>query len=92
MSKLEALEPEFQVFQAKTEQVSHTPVRLHPQLAEHYAKMVASLHNHLNNPNYKDEAVTVLRGLIDQRTVHPSKVRGFNRYHGKSCIYANSFR
>ena len=54
-------------------QVAPTAVRLHPNLAEHYASLVSSLRDHLNNADYKDEAATVLRGLIDNIIIQPTE-------------------
>ena len=71
--KLEQLEAELAALKKQSEQVAPTAVRLHPNLAEHYASLVSSLRDHLNNADYKDEAATVLRGLIDNIIVQPTK-------------------
>ena len=71
--KLEQLEAELAALKKQSEQVAPTAVRLHPNLAEHYASLVSSLRDHLNNADYKDEAATVLRGLIDNIIVQPTE-------------------
>jgi hypothetical protein len=43
-----------------------TPVRLHPNLAQVYRRQVEQLHQALDHPEIRDEAVQVLRGLIEQ--------------------------
>ena len=42
-----------------------TPVRLHPNLAQVYRRQVEQLQQALDHPEIRDEAVQVLRGLIE---------------------------
>ncbi len=44
---------------------------LHPNLAELYRRKVAELHTALRNPVDQDEAITILRSLIDRVVVNP---------------------
>ncbi len=48
-----------------------TNVRLHPNLAEIYRGKVEELRTALNNPETRDEAVSILRGLIDEIRLVP---------------------
>ena len=51
-----------------------SPVRLHPNLAQVYRDKVALLHEALANPSLRDEAMSILRGLIERVVLHPSEV------------------
>jgi site-specific DNA recombinase len=48
--------------------------RLHPRLAEIYRDKVATLHTALADPEERDEALKILRSLIDRVVVRPSKI------------------
>ena len=48
-----------------------TPVRLHPNLAQVYAEKVEHLHEALQDPGIRDEAVPILRTLIEKIIVQP---------------------
>jgi len=50
-----------------------TPVRLHPNLAEIYRRQVEQLQNSLSQPEIRDEAVQILRGLIERVSIKPAK-------------------
>jgi DNA invertase Pin-like site-specific DNA recombinase len=69
-AKLEQLEE----LKARLEQelaAPHTPApRLHPNLAEVYRQKVANLHEALQVPETRDEALTILRGLVEQVVLH----------------------
>jgi len=47
------------------------PVRLHPNLAQVYRTKVEQLHVVLTDPGLRDEALAILRGLIERVVVHP---------------------
>jgi site-specific DNA recombinase len=49
-----------------------TPVRLHPNLAQVYRRQVEQLHQALDHPEIRDEAVQVLRGLIEHVLIGPA--------------------
>ena len=49
------------------------PVRLHPNLAEVYREKVENLRSALNHIETRDEAASILRGLIDQIRLEPSE-------------------
>jgi site-specific DNA recombinase len=53
-----------------------TPVRLHPNLAQVYRRQVERLHQALDHPEIRDEAVQVLRGLIEHVLIKPAD-KGF---------------
>ena len=49
------------------------PVRLHPNLAQVYRGKVERLHVALADPAIRDEALGLLRGLIERVVVHPGE-------------------
>jgi hypothetical protein len=49
-----------------------TPVRLHPNLAQVYRRQVEQLHQALDHPEIRDEAMQVLRGLIEHVLIGPA--------------------
>ncbi len=48
------------------------PVRFHPNLAQVYRRQVEQLQDALNQPEIRDEAVQILRGLIEQVLIRPA--------------------
>jgi hypothetical protein len=50
-----------------------TPVRLHPNLAQVYRRQVAQLQHSLSHPEIRDEAVQILRGLIEDVSIRPTE-------------------
>ena len=48
------------------------PVRLHPNLAQVYRGQVERLHEALAEPGLREEALGILRGLIERVVIHPS--------------------
>ena len=46
-----------------------TPVRLHPNLAQVYRRQVERLQDSLNEPEIRDEALQVLRGLVERISI-----------------------
>ena len=50
-----------------------SPVRLRPNLAQVYRAKVERLHEALADPKLRDEALGILRGLIERVVVHPAK-------------------
>jgi len=47
------------------------PIRLHPNLALLYRKKVERLHEALNQPEIRDEAIEVLRSLLERVVIAP---------------------
>ena len=47
-------------------------MRLHPNLAQVYRQQVEQLHQALDHPEIRDEAVQVLRGLIEHVSIRPA--------------------
>ncbi len=47
------------------------PIRLHPNLAELYRRKVSELEAALVDPDIRDEALAILRPLIDKAVLHP---------------------
>ena len=75
LDKLEARKSELEVELATLEPV--TP-RFHPSLAKVYADKVAQLDDALRNDSTRDEALTILRPLIDSVTVTTAADGGFD--------------
>jgi site-specific DNA recombinase len=50
-----------------------TPVRLHPNLAQVYRQKVEQLQRALDDPEIRDEAVQILRGLIEYVSIGPTE-------------------
>ena len=50
-----------------------TPVRLHPNLAQVYRRQVEHLQDALNEPEIRDEAAQILRGLVDRVSIGPAE-------------------
>jgi site-specific DNA recombinase len=50
-----------------------SPVRLHPNLAEVYRAKVAELHRALQDPSIRDEALHILRGLVERIVITPAE-------------------
>jgi hypothetical protein len=50
-----------------------TPVRLHPNLAQIYSRQVERLQEALNEPEIRDEALEILRGLIEHVSIGPAE-------------------
>ena len=51
--------------------VPATPVRLHPNLAQVYRCQVERLQDALNEPEIRDEALQILRGLVERVSISP---------------------
>ncbi len=66
LAKIEGLEQKKTELEAGLEAPPLSPVRLHPNLAELYRQRVAALGEALADPLIRDEAITILRGLIDE--------------------------
>ena len=54
------------------EEPATSPIRLHPNLAQIYRQKIEQLHHALSDPAIRDEAVQILRGLIDRIVVQPA--------------------
>jgi site-specific DNA recombinase len=52
---------------------STTPVRLHPNLAQVYRRQVERLQDSLNEPEIRDEALQILRGLVERVSIGPTE-------------------
>ena len=50
-----------------------TPVRLHPALAQIYRNQVERLQDALSHPEIRDEAVQILRGLVERVSIRRTK-------------------
>jgi site-specific DNA recombinase len=54
--------------------VPTTPVRLHPNLAQVYRHQVERLQDALNQPEIRDEALQILRGLVERVSISRAKI------------------
>ena len=70
LDKLEALESEKVELEANKSHPAPEPVRLHPNIAEHYVTKVSDLRNYLNKENARREATQILRSLVDEIRLH----------------------
>jgi len=81
--KLEKLEETKTALEAQLAAAPPPAPRLHPNLAELYRRKVTELENALNDPGSRDEALTILRGLIERVDLHLSD-DGFDiDFHGE---------
>jgi site-specific DNA recombinase len=53
--------------------VPTTPVRLHQNLAQVYRCQVERLQDALNEPEIRDEALQILRGLVERVSICPAE-------------------
>ena len=65
LGKIQSLEADKSQLEAELAAPAPSPVRLHPNLAEVYRSQVVALRRSLADPLIHDEALTILRGLID---------------------------
>jgi hypothetical protein len=70
-SKLEELERRKQELERELKGAPVPVPRLHPKLAEIYRRKVETLHEALAEPQTRDEALGILRGLVERIEVHP---------------------
>lgn len=65
------------------------PVRRHPNLAQVYRGKVERLHEALADPGLRDEALGILRGLIERVAVHPAEDgRQIGAFHWRAFQWA----
>jgi site-specific DNA recombinase len=69
--RLAELERQQESLQARQGEAPPSTVRLHPRLADIYAEKVQQLEKALNEPDIRQEAAEVLRGLIDRIELRP---------------------
>ncbi len=70
---LTELESRKQKLEAELDSASHGAPVLHPNLSELYRRKVEDLHESLNDPAIRQEAIELLRELIEAITVMPSE-------------------
>ncbi len=73
LGKVEGLEADKQALERALAGPPPSPVRLHPNLAELYRTKVAQLRESLANPNIRDEAIGILRGLVTRVVLKPDQ-------------------
>ena len=71
--RLDELEARRMQLKQDLETRSTTPVRLHPNLAQVYRRQVEQLQNCLNDPEIRDEALEILRGLVERVSIGPAE-------------------
>ena len=73
LTKLTALEEDLEVLEKALQPQESAALYFHPNLAQHYERLVYDLRALLNKPDCKQEAVTALRKLIDRIDLVPSE-------------------
>jgi site-specific DNA recombinase len=76
LAKVEALEAEIAELEAALTAPPSSAARLHPNLAEVYREKVSTLRDTVSNPIVHDEAINVLRKMIERVEVRPSELDG----------------
>ncbi len=71
--RLEELELRRAELEQEIGSASTPPVRLHPNLAQIYRRKVERLQHALNDPEIRDEAIQVLRGLLESVVIAPAE-------------------
>ena len=71
--KLEELEARKAALEQELTADPPPPVRLHPNLAQVYRGKVGRLHEALADPGLRDEALGILRGLLERVAIHPGE-------------------
>ena len=71
--RLDELENRRKEIEQGLSQQPTTPIRLHPNLAQVYRRQVERLQHALNDPEIRDEAIQLLRGLIERVSICPVK-------------------
>jgi len=72
-ARFDQLEDRKSALEQQLNGVQPSPPRFNPRLAEIYRNKVATLHTALADPQEQDQALEILRGLIDKVVVSPSK-------------------
>ena len=70
--RLDELEARQSALEQELAAPAPSPVRLHPNLAQVYRRKVERLHEALADPALRDEALGLLRGLIERVVLHPA--------------------
>ena len=71
--RLDELEPRRKEIEEGLATAPTTPVRLHPNLAQVYRQKVEQLQRALEDSEIRDEAVHILRGLIEYVSIGPTE-------------------
>jgi site-specific DNA recombinase len=71
--RLEELEARKAAFEQELASDPPPPIRLHPNLAQVYRAKIERLHEALADPGLRDEALGILRGLIERVVIHPAE-------------------
>lgn len=74
--KMWALENEKADLSTKLADSQEEPVLIHPNMAATYRDQVAALHEALNEPDSRAEAVDVIRSLVDKIVLTPATIDG----------------
>ena len=72
LQRIKGMEAEKDCLSAALDRPAPSPVRLHPNLAEVYRAKVAELHRALEDPAIRDEALGILRGLVERIVITPA--------------------
>ena len=66
LARIKSLEVEKRRLETEIEAPAPSPVRLHPNRAKLYRQKVADLGTALDDPAMREDAIEILRGLIDR--------------------------
>jgi site-specific DNA recombinase len=72
LERIKGMEAEKDRLAAALDRPAPSPIRLHPNLAEIYRAKVAELHRALEDPAIRDEALGILRGLVERIVITPA--------------------
>ena len=73
LDRIKGMEAEKDRLAKALDRPAPSPVRLHPNLAEIYHAKVAELHRALEVPSVRDEALHILRGLVERIVITPAE-------------------
>ena len=76
LERIKGMEAEKDRLAAALDRPAPSPIRLHPNLAEIYRAKVAELHRALEDPSIRDEALHILRGLVERIVITPAEGAG----------------
>src|SRR5919106_1330984 len=72
LGRIKGMEAEKERLAAALDRPAPSPIRLHPNLADIYRAKVAELHRALEDPAIRDEALHILRGLVERIVIAPA--------------------
>jgi site-specific DNA recombinase len=71
LDRLEKREAELELVKTELTAPPPNPVRIHPNIADYYVDKVSDLRESLSKEDSRDEAASIIRGLVDEIRLHP---------------------